>query len=95
MKLSQDQLAQKMEKSGKQIVSNWETDRSEPSISDLRKLAEILGTTASWLIDGGESPQTKVVQEVPPGYVLMPAEEVIEMQRQLIRSKDQTIKEKE
>lgn len=50
--LNQDELATLLGKSGKQVISNWESGRAEPSITDLYKLAEVLGTTPSYLLSG-------------------------------------------
>jgi transcriptional regulator with XRE-family HTH domain len=82
-----------MQKKGKQVVSNWENDKAEPSISDLRRLAEILGTTAAWLMDGDTS--ISVVSEPPAGFTMVPTSEFIELQRQVIKQqKDELQKQK-
>ncbi|WP_185716248.1 helix-turn-helix domain-containing protein [Larkinella knui] len=94
LKMSQDTLAQLMNKKHRTAVSVWEKGKSEPSLSDIRKLAEILSTTTIWLIEGIEEKQITVI-EPPTGYVMMKAEEVIEMQRQLLESKDRKLEEKD
>ncbi|WP_234733265.1 helix-turn-helix domain-containing protein [Tellurirhabdus bombi] len=90
--LSQDQLASLMGKSGKSVVSSWERGASGPSLADLMKLCEILKTTAGYLVDGVEA-QPNIGNEPPAGYVLMPAQEVIEMQRQLLKKQADIIRE--
>ena len=82
--LSQEALAQLMGKSHRAVISSWEKGKSEPSLSDIRKLAEILNTTVPYLTDGI---LTTTVAEPPPGYVMLPAQEVIDMQRQLLKQK--------
>ncbi|MDQ1089024.1 XRE family transcriptional regulator [Siphonobacter sp. SORGH_AS_1065] len=50
--LNQDELASFLGKKGKQVISNWESGRAEPSLSDIYRLAEILDTTPGYLVDG-------------------------------------------
>ncbi|RAJ92240.1 helix-turn-helix protein [Larkinella arboricola] len=92
-KMSQDDLARLMGKKHRNVVGSWEKGKAEPSLSDIRKLAEILSTTTNYLIEGIEAAQPTVVQEVPAGYVMMKAEEVIEMQRQLLKKQGEKIEE--
>lgn len=54
--LSQEELVRKLEKTSKQTISNWENDRSEPTIHDYRKLAELFKTTVSYLIGESSDP---------------------------------------
>ena len=72
-------------KSSKQVISNWENDKAEPSLTDLRKLAEVLETTVSYLA-GGEEPNDTITLS-KAGYILMPTDEVIAMQRELLELK--------
>lgn len=88
--LTQDELAVQMGKSSKQTISSWENDKNEPTLSDFKKLAQILGTTVSFLI--GEDNAT---QQAQPGYVTIPAEELIELQRIALGKKDQALQEKD
>lgn len=74
-----------MGKGHKTVVSAWETGKAEPSLADVRKLAEVLETTVGWLIDGTGEGELPAMQEPPVGYVLMPASEVVDMQRRLIQ----------
>lgn len=86
-KLSQDGLADLMQKSGKTVISSWETGKAEPSISDLRKVAEILGVTPGWLLDGkGEGVSS--VSEPPVGYTIVPTDEFIALQRKVIKQQE-------
>lgn len=86
LELSQEQLAEVMGKSGKTVVSAWETGKSEPSLSDLRKLADTLKTTAAWLIDGIEDGK---VPGAPAGYSLVPTQEYIELLQRVIKQQDE------
>ncbi|WP_138993936.1 helix-turn-helix domain-containing protein [Larkinella sp. C7] len=91
--MSQEELAIALGKSGKHIrnvISNWEKDRAEPSLSDLNKLCEVLETTPNFLLNGD---QTKAAFEPPAGYVVMKADEVIELQRQLLQKQKEKIEE--
>ena len=90
-KLSQDALAQLMGKSHRTVVSSWETGKAEPSLADVRKLAEVLETTAAWLIEGVGEGELPMMKEPPPGYVLVPAEELIDLQRRLLQQQDSQI----
>lgn len=83
-KLSQEKLAELMQKSGKTVISSWETGKAEPSLADLRKLAEILGTSPGWLLDGGEEDKSSN-KNVPSGYTVIATDELIELQRQVIQ----------
>lgn len=86
LNLSQEQLADAMAKSGKTVVSAWETGKSEPSLSDLRKLADVLKTSASWLIDGTEEGK---VAGAPSGYTMVPTEEYIDLLQRVIKQQDE------
>ncbi|WP_051054084.1 helix-turn-helix domain-containing protein [Fibrella aestuarina] len=78
--LSQSEVAEKMGlKSGKQTVSKWELNKSEPSLSDLKRLASLLNTTAAYLIDG-----TIESDPIPQGYQLIEKNKLLEMQEELI-----------
>lgn len=89
--MSQDELAKKIDvKSGKQTISRWEQDKSEPSLSDVRKLAAALDVTYDWLVDGEES-SSNAKQDLPAGYSLVPSDEYIELQRRVIQRQDQEI----
>ncbi len=72
--LSQEQLAAIMEKKGKGTISNWETDKNEPSIAEFKKLAELFSTTAAYLI--GEAPQFEEPRE---NYVMVKKDDLIEL----------------
>jgi len=87
--LSQDDLAEKLGvKSGKQTISNWELGKTEPTLSDIRKIAEVLTTTLSFLIEGVQG-NSDVMQEPKAGYISVPMEEYIDLQRRVIKQMDQ------
>lgn len=86
--LGQEDLAKKLDKSSKQTISNWENDRSEPTISDYRKLAEIFGTTVAFLI--GEAGN---VQEQKSDMIYISKDEFIELQRKALKSEEEKNKE--
>jgi len=50
-KYTQDELANKLNVS-RQLISKWETDKSEPSIRFLAELAVALDVSRDYLIDG-------------------------------------------
>jgi transcriptional regulator with XRE-family HTH domain len=86
--LSQDDLAEKLGvKSGKQTISNWELGKTEPTVSDIRKIAEVLNTTLSFLIEG-VSGTSDTLHEPKAGYISVPMEEFIELQRRVIKQMD-------
>ena len=86
--MSQDQLAAIMEKAGKATISNWETDKNEPSIAEFKKLAELFNTTAAYLI--GEAPQ---FQEPMENYVMVKKDDLIELQKKALERESEKNKE--
>ena len=71
---TQDQLAEATGKSGKQIVSLWESGKSKPGTKTLLLIAKLLNTTVDYLTLGGESkPYT-----IPDDKVLIAKDEYIE-----------------
>ncbi|NID13750.1 helix-turn-helix domain-containing protein [Fibrivirga algicola] len=83
--MSQDELARRiLVKSGKQTISKWEQGKTVPDLTEILRIAEVLDVTAAWLVDGTEA-TTSTMQKPPVGYVLMPSEEVIDMQRRLLQ----------
>lgn len=88
---TQDTLSGHLGMSGKQTISNWENNKNEPSLAVLRTLAGLFGTTVSYLVEGvAPSPST----ETPAGYTLVPSEEIIKMQRELLQYREQELKKK-
>ena len=86
--LTLQQLADFLGKQNKTVVSSWELDKNEPSVSDIRKIAEALGTTTSYLIDG-------VDERIPEGKVLVDSGRYARMLEELNDQKDKQLKEKE
>lgn len=80
-RLSQQDLANLIGKSGKAVISSWEVGNAEPSMADLRKLADALGTTLCWLLDGLEEGKAPMLREAPEGFALIPLQELVELQR--------------
>lgn len=84
---SQDTLAEKIGvKSGKQTIGKWERDQGEPALQELKKLAEVFGITVGQLVDGEEATLTS---EPKAGYITVPMEEFIDLQRRVIRLQDE------
>lgn len=54
-KLSQDELAELLNKSKKQVISTWENGKAKPSADDLVLLVEVLETSLDYLMRGIES----------------------------------------
>ncbi|KAA6436891.1 helix-turn-helix transcriptional regulator [Dyadobacter flavalbus] len=86
--LSQEQLAAIMEKAGKATISNWETGRNEPTLTEFKKLAEVLKTTVSHLI--GETP---MFEEPRENYVLVKKDDLIELQRKALERESERNRE--
>jgi transcriptional regulator with XRE-family HTH domain len=84
-RLSQDQLAHMIGKSGKAVISSWELGRSEPSLTDIKTLAEKLKTTSAWLIDGIDDSLNVPMYSPPEGYTTILKDELISMQQEIIR----------
>ena len=85
-RLSQADLATVLGKSGKAVISSWEVGTAEPSLTDLRRLADALGTTACYLIDGIEEGKAPVLRVAPEGFSLIPNTELIDLQRKALRA---------
>lgn len=87
-------------KSGKQTISKWEKGQTEPSISELIRLCEVLDVSAEYLITGKKS--VAVVNEPPVGYILKPTadelrekDEKVELQRELLKYKQKELESKQ
>ncbi|OIN61200.1 hypothetical protein BLX24_03830 [Arsenicibacter rosenii] len=99
---SQDYFAEQLgleSKNRKATISSWENDKTEPSFSDTRKIAEVLGTSVGYIIEGTTD---KGIATPPVGYVLRPAEEILqqkdellEMQRKLLKYQELEIKQQQ
>lgn len=87
--LTQAQLAEKIGvKSGKQVIYKWEKGQQEPNLSQLARLAQELNTSVSWLLSDSYDPDIDPASDkpvAPPGFVILPADEVIHMQRELLK----------
>jgi transcriptional regulator with XRE-family HTH domain len=76
----QEELAQIMGKTSKQVISNWENNKNEPTLSDLKKLASVLGTTVSFLVGESLDPA-----EGNSDKITISKDEFIELQRIALR----------
>ncbi|WP_254561822.1 helix-turn-helix domain-containing protein [Dyadobacter diqingensis] len=88
--LSQEELMKKLEKTSKQTISNWENDRSEPTIHDYRKLAEIFSTTVSYLIGESTAPSN-----TSSDTITISKDEFIELQRKALKQEEAKVKKLE
>jgi transcriptional regulator with XRE-family HTH domain len=70
---TQDQLAEATGKSGKQIVSLWESGKSKPGTKTLIHIAQLLDTTVDALTFGAETKP----YSIPDDKVLIAKEEYI------------------
>lgn len=61
-KLSQEELAEKLEVS-RQAISKWENGVSKPDINNIVKLSEIYGVTTDFLLTGVEIPKNELEEE--------------------------------
>ncbi|QRQ99937.1 helix-turn-helix domain-containing protein [Dyadobacter sandarakinus] len=84
LNMSQEQLAAIMDKAGRATISNWETGKNEPTLTEFKKLAEILKTTVSHLI--GEAP---MFEEPRENYVLVKKDDLIELQRKALEREEE------
>jgi hypothetical protein len=58
---------------------------------DIRKLANVLDTTAAWLVDGvGDNRDTSSTR-IPSGFTLVRTKEFIDLQRQVIKKQQQEL----
>jgi transcriptional regulator with XRE-family HTH domain len=79
--MTQDELAERLgKKSGKRLISDWESDAVEPSLKIIRLIAEILNTTVAYLADG-----TPEDGSTPAGYRLVEEDRYVQMQEELIQ----------
>lgn len=86
--ISQDELAQKMGKSGRATISNWENGKNDPTINDLIKLAEILKTTVTYLVG-----ETIKPQEPASDMMYISKDEYIDLQRKALKREEEKNKE--
>lgn len=68
--LSQTSLAEKIGiRSGKQTISKWELSKGEPSLSELKKIAQILGTSVTNLVEETHDDDLRIqIQDVGIPY---------------------------
>ncbi|TLV03100.1 helix-turn-helix domain-containing protein [Dyadobacter luticola] len=85
--LSQDELARRIDRPGKQSISHWETGRSEPSLAEVRKLAEVLDATVAQLV--GEAP---MFEEPREQYIMVKKDDLIDLQRKVLEKEQERIK---
>lgn len=84
---SQDDFAQIIGvKSGKQTISRWELGKAEPALSELRKIANVFESSIGQLL--GEE-QAGSAATARPGFITVPAEEYVDLQRRVIHLMEQ------
>ncbi|ACT92439.1 helix-turn-helix domain-containing protein [Dyadobacter fermentans] len=76
---NQHKLAKALKKSGKAVISNWETGRNDPSLAELRLMAELFGTTVAQLV--GEVP---MFEEPREHYIMIKKDDLIDLQRKAL-----------
>ncbi|OJV14483.1 MAG: transcriptional regulator [Dyadobacter sp. 50-39] len=76
---NQHKLAKALKKSGKAVISNWETGRNDPSLAELRMMAEIFSTTVAQLV--GEVP---MFEEPREQYIMIRKDDLIDLQRKAL-----------
>ena len=76
---NQHKLAKALKKSGKAVISNWETGRNDPSLAELRMMAEIFNTTVAQLV--GEVP---MFEEPREQYIMIKKDDLIDLQRKAL-----------
>lgn len=76
---NQHKLAKALKKSGKAVISNWETGRNDPSLAELRMMAEIFNTSVAQLV--GEVP---MFEEPREQYIMIRKDDLIDLQRKAL-----------
>ncbi|GGM92523.1 hypothetical protein GCM10010967_27150 [Dyadobacter beijingensis] len=76
---NQHKLAKALKKSGKAVISNWETGRNDPSLAELRMMAEIFETSVAQLV--GEAP---MLEEPREQYIMIRKDDLIDLQRKAL-----------
>ena len=85
--MNQEELAALMGKSGKTIVSHWENGKVDPSLAQVRKMAEIFNTTVAQLV--GEAP---ILEEPRENYVMVRKDDLIDLQRKALEMEEERVK---
>jgi transcriptional regulator with XRE-family HTH domain len=76
---NQHKLAKALQKSGKAVISNWETGRNDPSLAELRTMAQLFNTTVAQLV--GEVP---MFEEPREQYIMIKKDDLIDLQRKAL-----------
>lgn len=76
---NQHKLAKALKKSGKAVISNWETGRNDPSLAELRMMAELFDTSVAQLV--GEVP---MLEEPREQYIMIKKDDLIDLQRKAL-----------
>jgi len=76
---NQHKLAKFLKKSGKAVISNWENGRNDPSLAELRMMAELFNTTVAQLV--GEAP---MFEEPREQYIMIKKDDLIDLQRKAL-----------
>lgn len=87
--LTNKELATLMGKNSPSTIISWENDTSEVTISQLKKLAEILEVSKEFLMDGTDA--INIIKEPMQDYVIMPKDKVIELQDKALKNQEQQI----
>ncbi|MCE6990012.1 helix-turn-helix transcriptional regulator [Dyadobacter sp. CY323] len=85
--MNQDELAALMGKSGKTIVSHWENGKVDPSLAQVRKMAEIFNTTVAQLV--GEAP---ILEEPRENYVMVRKDDLIGLQWKALEMEEERVR---
>nr|WP_295928383.1 helix-turn-helix transcriptional regulator [uncultured Dyadobacter sp.] len=83
---NQNKLAKALKKSGKAVISNWETGRNDPSLAELRLMAELFETTVAQLV--GEVP---MFEEPREQYIMIKKDDLINLQRKALELEGERI----
>ncbi len=71
-------------------ISAWEKDKTQPSIEDIVKLADVLNTSTEYLLRGKK---VNVVSEPENDYVKIKKDELLELKDKLIQYQAKEIEE--
>lgn len=89
-KMTQQDLADMMGKANKTVISSWELNKNQPSISEIEKLCDYFEVSADYLLRGKELSATSENQS---DYVTIAKDELLKMSERLIKYQEKELEE--
>ncbi len=84
-KYSQEDVANLID-STNQTISNWENNKTEPCINDLKKLADVFHVSVDYLID--HNPKEKSVSEIKTKLKTLSKDELVSSLEEILHALD-------